>query len=207
MDIKDNLAKNLIRYRKGLNLTQADVAEKLNYSDKTVSKWERGESIPDLIVLKQLADLYHVKIDTLIDTPKQPRPKINININKKRALIACALVSIVWIVAILGYVFIDMIYPTTNSWLSFIYASFITSVVLLVLAIIWNKNSLLATFITMVIWSAILSVYLGLKYNLASPPDKLWKIFLIGIPFQAATISWVLYRVIKNKDFKFIKKS
>ena len=42
MDIKLNLAENLVKYRKHFNLTQAELAEKLNYSDKAVSKWERG---------------------------------------------------------------------------------------------------------------------------------------------------------------------
>ena len=59
MDIKENLARNLTLYRKASNLTQAELAEKLNYSDKAVSKWERGESVPDLYVLKQLADFYN----------------------------------------------------------------------------------------------------------------------------------------------------
>ena len=56
MDIKENLAQNLTRLRKAEGLTQAELATKLNYSDKAVSKWERGESVPDLYVLKQLAD-------------------------------------------------------------------------------------------------------------------------------------------------------
>ena len=54
MDIKENFAKNLTNFRKQANLTQVELAEKLNYSDKAVSKWERGESIPDLYALKTL---------------------------------------------------------------------------------------------------------------------------------------------------------
>ena len=69
MEIKDNLAKNLATYRKSANITQLELAEKLNYSDKAVSKWERGESTPDITVLKQLADLYGVTVDTLISPP------------------------------------------------------------------------------------------------------------------------------------------
>ena len=71
MDIKENLAQNLAYYRKGVALTQAELAEKLNYSDKAVSKWERGESVPDLYVLKQLADFYGVTIDSLISEPNK----------------------------------------------------------------------------------------------------------------------------------------
>ena len=201
MNIQENLATNLIKYRKSFGLTQADIAEKLNYSDKTVSKWERGESIPDLLVLKQLADFYHVKIDTLLDSPKI-KAKHNINISKKRALISCALVSIVWIFALLSYLFIDVIFPLEHTWLAFINASCGTSILLLILAIIWKKNSLLAIFISAFIWTLLLSVYMALKAYLISPPKKLWEIFLIGIPLQAVTVFFVLYRIVKNFDFK-----
>ena len=64
-DMKTIIAKNIIRLRKNANLTQAELAEKLSYTDKAVSKWERGESIPDVIVMKQLADLFQVRVDDL----------------------------------------------------------------------------------------------------------------------------------------------
>ena len=58
--IKENIAKNLIKYRKAHNLTQIQLAEKLNYSDKSISKWERQESIPDLVILSNIAKLYGI---------------------------------------------------------------------------------------------------------------------------------------------------
>ena len=60
MDIKENLANNIASHRKALKLTQAELAQKLNYSDKAVSKWERGEAVPDLVVLKQIADFFGI---------------------------------------------------------------------------------------------------------------------------------------------------
>ena len=57
-DLKNILAENLIKYRKAANLTQAELAEKINYSDKAVSKWERAAGMPDVDVLKQIADLF-----------------------------------------------------------------------------------------------------------------------------------------------------
>ena len=70
-DIKSNIARNIQELRKARGMTQLELAERLNYSDKAISKWERGESVPDLYVLKQLADFYNVKIDTLISAPKK----------------------------------------------------------------------------------------------------------------------------------------
>ena len=60
------VAKNLANYRKINNLTQLDLAEKLSYSDKAISKWERGESLPDLYTLEKIANLYGITINDLV---------------------------------------------------------------------------------------------------------------------------------------------
>ena len=56
-DLKFTVARNLVQCRRACGYTQLQVAEKLNYSDKAVSKWERGESLPDVAVLTELARL------------------------------------------------------------------------------------------------------------------------------------------------------
>lgn len=65
-DIKSNVAKNITELRILNNMTQMELAEKLNYSDKTISKWERGDSSPDISVLVELADLFGVTLDYLV---------------------------------------------------------------------------------------------------------------------------------------------
>ncbi len=55
--LKKNIAKNLSSLRKSAGLTQAELGEKLTYSDKSISKWERGDGLPDLLVLDKLAEL------------------------------------------------------------------------------------------------------------------------------------------------------
>ena len=60
------IAKKLTKLRKENNLTHLQLAEKLNYSDKAISKWERAESIPDVLVLKSIADLFGVTVDYLL---------------------------------------------------------------------------------------------------------------------------------------------
>ena len=65
-DLKEVIAKNLVRLRREAGITQMKLAEMLNYSDKAVSKWERGDAIPDLRVLIQLAEIYHIKVDDII---------------------------------------------------------------------------------------------------------------------------------------------
>jgi transcriptional regulator with XRE-family HTH domain len=71
-DIAKVLADNIAYYRKKLNLTQLELAEKLNYSDKSISKWERAEGVPDIYVLKELSLFFGVPIDALVSKRKQP---------------------------------------------------------------------------------------------------------------------------------------
>lgn len=198
MDIKENLAQNLIRYRKSVNLTQAELAEKLNYSDKAVSKWERGESFPDLYVLKQIADFYGVTIDTLIDEPKEPvKTAVPQRLGTKRLLISLCCYGLIWLVAIVSFATINIIFPKfENTWLFFIYAIPVTAIVLLILTSVWKKKITTAVIISVLIWSMVLSVYLTLLYFLPSPPSKLWEIFLVGIPLQVLLVFWSIYRKI-----------
>ena len=197
-DIKDCFASNLIAYRKSLNLTQAELAEKLNYSDKAVSKWERAESVPDIYTLKQIADFFGTKVDVLISEPKKDRPKINYNLGKKRTILCLASTAIVWLVAIAFYAFIHIIFPAiTQTWLSFIYALPVTAIVLFVFTSVWGKSLGNVIILSALIWTVILTVYLTLLHTLPAPPSMLWEIFLIGIPTEGVIVFWYLYKKVK----------
>ncbi len=198
MDIKENLAKNLAKYRKAANLTQAELAEKINYSDKAVSKWERGESVPDLYVLKQIADFYEVKIDTLLDEPKKEKVHTFKNLGKRRVIIGLCAGILVWLVAVCLFAFIDIIFPSlTNTWLFFIYALPVTTLILFILTSVWGKTITNAVILSLLIWTVILSVYLSLTCFLPSPLPNLWELFLIGIPAQGLIVFWLLYKKTK----------
>ena len=90
--LKKNIAKNLSSLRKSAGLTQAELGEKLTYSDKSISKWERGDGLPDLLVLDKLAELYGVTV--LKNKPKREAVREamtkfngNNNLKKRRYLI------------------------------------------------------------------------------------------------------------------------
>ena len=106
-ELKKKLAKNLIYYRKNNNLTQLQLAEKLSYSDKAISKWERGESVPDILTLKALADLYHCKIDDLLKEKNRKK----LFITKNKLIISLLSVGLVWLIAVITYMF-----SNRNSW-------------------------------------------------------------------------------------------
>ena len=106
-ELKNIIADNLINLRKANKLTQLELAEKLNYSDKAISKWERGESLPDIVILKQLADMYNVGVDYIVsahsdeDKAKYKMPKPELNNKLIITLLACLSV---WILAAILYI-------------------------------------------------------------------------------------------------------
>ena len=67
--LKKQIGANIASYRKRMRLTQVRLAEKLNYSDKAISKWERGESIPDVLILMQLAEQFEIGVSDLLEDP------------------------------------------------------------------------------------------------------------------------------------------
>ena len=73
--------------RKEKELTQSQLAEQLNVSDRTVSRWETGTNLPDLSVLVELADFYDVDIREIIDGERKSE---NMNVEMKDTLMKAA---------------------------------------------------------------------------------------------------------------------
>ena len=199
MDIKENLAKNLSTCRKAFGLTQAELAEKLNYSDKAVSKWERGESVPDLVVLKQLADFYGVTIDKLIAENKIIKPSVIKNLGKRRFFTLLFSLGVVWIVAVLMHTILAIVDASLEAkWLMYIYALPVSSIILTIFAAIWKFEFTKAISISLIVWTTILSLFLTLLTVLTNVPPNLWQIFLIGIPAQLVIIFIFILRYLKR---------
>lgn len=181
-DFKKVIAENIIRLRTSMNLTQAQLGEQLSYSDKSVSKWERGESVPDVFVLKQIADLAGVTVDYLI-TPHNPDEEVKVE--KKvhrysRRFITLTVLSGIWALAV--FIFVVLWISGVFSWLVFIYAIPISLITLLVLNSVWGERSWNLYIVSGIVWGVICSVYLSaLQYNW-------WQLFLLGIPAQIIII-------------------
>ena len=193
------LAKNLVFYRKASGLTQLELAEKFNYSDKSISKWERGEGFPDVFVLKSLADFYGITVD---DFYSEEHKKIAIKHSQRRKQIFIRLLSIgiAILVTFLTFFLLDTLLnesATFKPWLVFIYGLLVVSIVWLVWEFIYNKrlNRMLAT--SAVIWTSALSIYLTFLVMLEK---SLWFIFIVAIPLQVLEILWFLFRNKKNKS-------
>ena len=113
--LKNIIAQNIAELRRNNNMTQIELAEKLNYSDKAISKWERGESIPDVAVLKNIADIFLVSVDYLLEeTHKRPMPPAAQATTRKRrrGVITWLGVLLVWMVATISFVTLQLVFPT-----------------------------------------------------------------------------------------------
>lgn len=168
-NVRSIIASNLTKYRKNLGLTQLELAEKLNYSDKTLSKWERGESIPDIVTLKQLASIFGVSVDVLISEEGTSTAFVRKKDKKpqtRRKIICVNLLSValVWLVAVFIFVLLSLILKDQSKlWLSFIYAIPVSGIVLLVFSCIWGNNIYRFLFTSLIVWTSSLSVHLTMN--------------------------------------------
>ncbi|MBQ8293043.1 MAG: helix-turn-helix transcriptional regulator [Bacilli bacterium] len=191
LELKGLLSSNLIKYRKANNLTQANVAEALNYSDKAISKWERGESLPDLYTLSQLAALYNITVNDLImkDTKVIVKPKKN---NKMHFIVTSLSFILVWLVATIVYVIPLIFTEVPNLWLIFISAIPVSFIVLLVFSALWGNNKTNFLCVTGLVLSIILAICMPL-YVIFSL-NKIWLLFILFAPLELLNIFWFLVK-------------
>ncbi len=191
-DLKQIIAKNITELRKQGEMTQAELAERLNYSDKAISKWERGESIPDVAVLKKIADIFSVKMDYLVTEEHVDETLITPKNNKHRArnhaLIAAMALVLVWLIATFVFVNIELIAPDLQKhWMVFVYAVPLTCIVWLVFNAVWFDPKRNFLIISLLVWSSLAVVYLSFFSFLHT---NAWLLFVIGIPAQIIVLLW-----------------
>ncbi len=192
-DIKAIIAENIATLRKNYPMTQIELAERLNYSDKAISKWERGESVPDISVLKSIADLFGVTVDYLITADHDPRELTceELEREKKRkrthVMITGMSVLLVWLIAAVIFIPIDI--ATTDvvaHWLSFVFAVPVSMLVWLIFNALWFDSRRNYLIISLMVWTLIASIHIAVLvggYNI-------WQFYLLGIPGQLIIVLW-----------------
>ena len=192
------LAKNLVYYRKASGLTQLELAEKFNYSDKSISKWERGEGFPDVFVLKSLADFYGITVD---DFYLEEHKKIaKQSQGRKQVYIRLLSIGVGWLVTVLTFFLLNTLLKEGvpfKPWLVFIYGTLLTSVIWLVWEFIYHNKLLRMFAASCVIWTVALSIYL--TFLLILPDVNLALIFIVAATLQVLEVIWFLFRRKKNK--------
>ena len=190
-DFKPIIAKNITALRQSQKMTQIELAEKLNYSDKAISKWERGESIPDIGVLKTIADLFGVTLDYLLEAEHQSPPFAVIELPhhslRNQAVVTILSILTVWFLATLAYVVLDLIIPNTlGVWLTFVYAVPATMVVWLIFNTLWFNKRHNYCIISLLMWTGLVAIFL----TALACHFVMWKMFLLGITGQIAILVW-----------------
>ena len=185
-NLKETIGNNLSKLRKESGKTQTEIANLFSYTDKAVSKWENGDTLPDVETLYKLAKFYGVSLDYLTDDisseekakiENQKLPGLNID----KILIVCLAECLIWMTATIIYVWL-LIFNKQNIWQSFVFAIPLSCLLLFYFNKIWGKKKYFFYIGTLFIWSLITSVYFFfLRYNL-------WPLFLIGVPAEIILI-------------------
>lgn len=193
-DLKKIIAENLVSLRKSASLTQQELAEKLNYSDKAVSKWERGESIPDIVVLKQIADLYGVKVDDFLCEHKEEKlaaaPKKIVA--SKHLLITLLSVGLVFLIATVVMVVWLLVDPSAKNVDKYCYITAlpVAAIVAIVFCALWGKMWMTMSAVSVLVWTSCLLL------DVLLPMKSSWLIYLIGAALQLLVVLWFLLRYV-----------
>lgn len=194
MDTKSIIANNLIELRKSRKWTQIELAERLNYSDKAISKWERAESLPDVTVLQQIADLFSVSVDYLLEEKHSKKADLTSSENQhqQRNHLVITLLStmLVFLIATIVFVIFGLLSVSVPIWMAYIYAIPVACIVLIVFNSIWGKSAWNYIFISMLLWALLMAAYLTFM------GQRSWLIFLIGIPGQLIILLWTRLKFI-----------
>lgn len=190
--LKMIIAGNIGSLRREAGLTQLELAEKLNYTDKAVSKWERGESVPDVVTLKALADLFGVSVDYLLraDHPAETNVKQEFTRRQKRnhALITTMACVLVWLIASFVHAAVDIALPDEMKLLLvYMYAVPITLIVLLIFNSVWGNRRRNFTIISILIWTFLTCLFVTIAIFASK---FFWTVFIIGIPAQVIVCLW-----------------
>lgn len=185
--IERNVATNIAMLRKSKGWKQSEFAFKINFSDKSVSKWERGESMPDITTLKEIADVFGVSVDYLLaehktkDFVKRHKEKFSV----RDLLVTCIFAIAVFFIATIIFIsaYITKKPDAGNYWVSFVYALTLCAVI----AIIYMRaeHYWLGGMISVscLVWFTLTSIYLT---TLVAGYPQFWMIFIVGLPIQAA---------------------
>lgn len=190
--IKNNIAKNIAYYRKRSGYTQFELSEKLSYSDKSVSKWERGDGIPDVIVLMKIADLFGVTLNDLVASESKtelPRRRF-----WSRVFITLLSSGLSWLVAAVVFFVLKMALPELpHTWLAFIYAMPVAGIVATVLTTLWFSNLWQLCAVSVIIWGCAISVHLSFFVPVAA------YIYITAGVLQLLAVLWFRMRSIQTK--------
>ena len=185
--LKELFSRNLAELRRRSGMTQLELAEKLCYSDKSISKWERGEGLPDLPVAVKIAEVFGVSINDLMGE-KMPRKFL---ISRNRVLITLMSAVLVWLVAAIMYFIFKLIAPTWNSEMLFAYAVPVSFLVMVVFTNVWWKKIWRFLSLSAFIWTFSVCIVCSI------PVAEVTLLYISTAVIQVLVILWYLMKRVK----------
>lgn len=193
--IRQNVAKKLTAYRKRANLTQSELAERLNYSDKSISKWERGDGLPDLLVLASLSELYGVPIDEFLKDSPLKRPFQTQR--QRRILITLLSGGLVWFVATVVF-FILTLAEVPLAWLCFLAALPVCAIVCTVFAHLWGNTLLQLLAVSILVWALAVLTHLVFLQFFSFNGGTL--IYVVAAVLQVLVLLWYYFMHLRKRN-------
>lgn len=184
MELNEIISHNLIELRKKNKLTQMELAEKLNFSNKSISKWESGEAVPSVEVLQKMATLYNVKLDYFVNIThdesdvkheEEKKPKHTNRYIYNRLTISLLCICVVWIVATYMFVISPTLFAPT--FLPFVWSLPLSFLMAVIFNSIWGKPEHTFWYLSFLNWTLITSLFFTI-------PNYFWQIYFLGIPIQ-----------------------
>ncbi len=196
------VAQNIFYLRTQNQMTQLELAQKLNYSDKAISKWERGDSVPDAFVLKKMAELFEVTVDYILTEHNEQERKVDTKpVQKAKAMLANVIMISIATVALLVFIILA-ITTKVYHWQIFIYAIPAIIIVGIVFSFILKNKIMGIISISALIWSILLVIYFALWSFRDSYAT--WMILLVGVPAQIIVLLSfkikITLKIIKKKS-------
>lgn len=177
-ELRQIVGQNIFYLRTVNHLTQYELGERLNYSDKAISKWERGDGLPDVYVLRKLSEIFGVSTDYILTEHSEQDKKVDTKpIRHTHRIIANIAIIATWTIAL--FVFIVLALTSKNYvWQIFIYTIPIVSIVSTVFCFLWEKGRGAFFYISGIIVGILLTVYFGVG------DYSNWVIFLLLLPAE-----------------------
>lgn len=200
-ELKQNIAHNITALRKKNNMTQAELAEQLNYSDKSISKWERGDGLPDVFVLVKIAEMFGVTVNDIVslNSPDEiEQLPIRDTTHPRRVLITALSSGLVWFIAMVVFFLLSVFLPDAKGlWLSFICAVPVCAIVWIVFTHLWWGRVARCLSVSTLIWG--MTVMTHLIISLAGDVRNMSLIYAATGVFQVLVIMWYLYSYLRKK--------
>ena len=186
------VAENIATLRASRKMTQLELGEALNYSDKAISKWERAEAVPDAYVLSDLAAIFDVSVDWILTKHEKDEapPRKSDHVARVRRAITMLSFFGVWTFATL--IFVTLALVDIFEWQVFIYTIPISLIVLIVFNALWGGRVRCFLLVAALIASLVLTLYVVfLAHNY-------WLLFLLLAPAEICVL--ISYFLVGKKN-------